>query len=58
MTPKPRNLTEETPESQEDFQNRGLLLDSGEAQVNPQGILTEDLPQEEGEGGPGLLTED
>lgn len=57
---KPDKLTEDMPESTQDLKDRKLILDSGEpTQTSAQQLLTEDLPQEEDEGGEGkLLTED
>lgn len=48
MTDPRRILTEETPESQADFQQRNLTEVGGTIQTaQPQQILTEDLPEEE-----------
>lgn len=48
----PRDLlTEEVPESPEDFKKRQLTEVGGETRTNPgQRVLTEDLPEDEEEG--------
>jgi len=49
MDPK-KMLTEETPETTQDYASRNLTEVGGETQVSkPQRVLTEDLPQEEDE---------
>ena len=43
-----KNLTEETPETQQDFNKRNLTEVGGEIRVaQPQRVLTEDLPEED-----------
>jgi hypothetical protein len=49
------NLTEETPESPEDFRKRQLTEVGGATKHNPQKrVLTEDLPEED-QPKPGLI---
>ena len=56
MTDPRKMLTEETPESPEDFKKRQLTEVGGAIQHNPQQrVLTEDLPEDE-ETGPTTLT--
>lgn len=51
MTEPRKILTEETPESAEDFKKRQLTEVGGEIRHDPgQRVLTEDLPEDEEEG--------
>ena len=53
MTDPRKMLTEETPESRQDFQKRQLTEVGGTIQHDPQPkILTEDLPEDEETSGP------
>jgi len=56
MTKKPRNLTEENPETEEDLEERDLVLDEGQVTSSKPKTITEDLPQGVGNSG-SLLTE-